>query len=68
MNSAQFWATVGAVLVGNALTFLWVYALFYIIRNERINGPLTEQPPHILALVILAPLVMAITIYLCVTI
>lgn len=66
--SHQFWATVGATLLGNALTVAWLYALFSIIRNERKSGPFTEQPFHVLALAAAVPLVMSLTIYLCVTI
>ena len=66
--SVQFWATVGAVLLGNALAFVWLYALISIIRNERTSGPLSEQPFHVVALAAVVPLVMSAALYFCVTI
>ena len=66
--SLQFWATVGAVIAANAVSFLWIYAMWAIVKNERTNGPLSDQPFHILFLAALAPLIAAAAIYFCVTI
>ena len=66
MVFGQFWATVGTVIIANGLSFLWVYAMWAIVMNERRNGPLSEQPLHVYFLAALAPLVTAAAVYFCV--
>jgi hypothetical protein len=62
MDFDVFIGTLGAVIAGNALTLLYVYALWRGTREERQNGDLRGLPNSVLFAGIAGPLIGGLSI------
>lgn len=63
MEFATFWATVGANILANALTLLYLFAIAKGARSEREHGDWRDVPPLVIFMGLLGPIVGAACIY-----
>lgn len=62
MEADLFVGTLGAVILGNALTLIYVYALWRASKHERERGSLDGLPFYVLFAGILGPVIGGVSI------
>lgn len=67
MEFSAFWATVGAVIFGNGVSLLFVYALWSGSQSEKRYGDMSRVPLSVLLCGMLAPLIGGISIFFAVS-